>query len=200
MYVCGPCYTGMAVLGSSFDSQVRGPSFLLEPPARLEFSNSSGCWLDCSASGSPPPAIDWLGVDGSPVGDVHSVRRVLRNGTLMLLPFSPAAYRQDIHSTVYRCAAANVVGRIVSRDVQVRAGMYHSSRPLSITLFVSSAGTYRSMQVCVLPHVLSPLHCLYRQQGCTGPCRFVSFLTSSLHYTVCIVSKDVQVHAGLCPS
>ncbi|XP_063239602.1 LOW QUALITY PROTEIN: cell adhesion molecule Dscam2-like [Bacillus rossius redtenbacheri] len=112
---------GMAVLTTAFDSPLRGPSFLLEPPARLEFSNSSGGWLDCSASGSPPPAVDWLGVDGSPVGDVHSVRRVLRNGTLVLLPFPPAAYRQDIHSTVYRCAAANAVGRIVSRDVQVRA-------------------------------------------------------------------------------
>jgi len=105
-----------------FDSHLRGPSFLLEPPPRLEFSNSSGGWLDCSASGSPPPAVDWLSVDGSPVLDVHAVRRVLLNGTLILLPFAPAAYRQDIHSTVYRCVATNAVGRIVSRDVQVRAG------------------------------------------------------------------------------
>lgn len=108
-----------------FDSHLRGPSFLLEPPPRLEFSNSSGGWLDCSASGSPPPAVDWLSVDGSPVLDVHGVRRVLLNGTLILLPFAPAAYRQDIHSTVYRCVATNAVGRIVSRDVQVRAGKAH---------------------------------------------------------------------------
>jgi hypothetical protein len=66
--------------------------------------------------------VDWLSVDGSPVLDVHGVRRVLLNGTLILLPFPPAAYRQDIHSTVYRCVASNAVGRIVSRDVQVRAG------------------------------------------------------------------------------
>ena len=63
-----------------------------------------------------------MSVDGSPVLDVHGVRRVLLNGTLILLPFPPAAYRQDIHSTVYRCVASNAVGRIVSRDVQVRAG------------------------------------------------------------------------------
>ncbi|XP_025829144.1 Down syndrome cell adhesion molecule-like protein Dscam2 isoform X2 [Agrilus planipennis] len=105
----------------SFDSHLRGPSFIMEPPTRLEFSNSSGGWLDCSASGSPQPSIDWLSVDGTSVGDVSGIRRVLRNGTLVLLPFAAAAYRQDIHSTVYRCVASNSVGRIISRDVQVRA-------------------------------------------------------------------------------
>lgn len=94
----------------------------MEPPPRLEFSNSSGGWLDCSASGSPQPTIDWLSVDGTSVGDVGGIRRVLRNGTLVLLPFAAAAYRQDIHNTIYRCVASNTVGRVISRDVQVRAG------------------------------------------------------------------------------
>lgn len=94
----------------------------MEPPSRLEFSNSSGGWLDCSASGSPQPSIDWLSIDGTSIGDVGGIRRVLRNGTLVLLPFPAAAYRQDIHSTIYRCVATNRVGRIISRDVQVRAG------------------------------------------------------------------------------
>lgn len=107
---------------TAFDSHLRGPSFVMEPPPRLEFSNSSGGWLDCSASGSPQPTIDWLSVDGTSVGDVGGVRRVLRNGTLVLLPFPAAAYRQDIHSTIYRCVASNTVGRVISRDVQVRAG------------------------------------------------------------------------------
>uniref|UniRef100_A0A182N234 Ig-like domain-containing protein n=1 Tax=Anopheles dirus TaxID=7168 RepID=A0A182N234_9DIPT len=108
-------------LTAAFDSHLRGPSFVMEPPSRLEFSNSSGGWLDCSASGSPQPSIDWLSVDGTSVGDVGGVRRVLRNGTLVLLPFPAAAYRQDIHSTIYRCVASNTVGRVISRDVQVRA-------------------------------------------------------------------------------
>lgn len=111
---------GNVVMG--FDSHLRGPAFVMEPPTRLEFSNSSGGWLDCSASGSPQPTIDWLSVDGTSVGDVSGIRRVLRNGTLVLLPFAAAAYRQDIHSTVYRCVSSNTVGRIISRDVQVRAG------------------------------------------------------------------------------
>ncbi|KAJ6643364.1 Down syndrome cell adhesion molecule-like protein Dscam2 [Pseudolycoriella hygida] len=104
-----------------FDSHLRGPGFVMEPPPRLEFSNSSGGWLDCSASGSPQPTIDWLSVDGTSVGDVGGIRRVLRNGTLVLLPFAAAAYRQDIHNTIYRCVASNTVGRVISRDVQVRA-------------------------------------------------------------------------------
>lgn len=98
----------------------------MEPPSRLEFSNSSGGWLDCSASGSPQPSIDWLSIDGTSIGDVGGIRRVLRNGTLVLLPFPAGAYRQDIHSTIYRCVATNRVGRIISRDVQVRAGKWKS--------------------------------------------------------------------------
>ncbi|XP_025156473.1 Down syndrome cell adhesion molecule-like protein Dscam2 isoform X5 [Harpegnathos saltator] len=107
--------------GHGFDAHLRGPSFVLEPPSRIEFSNSSGAWLDCTASGSPPPNIDWSTADGHPVNDVSGVRRVLRNGTLVLLPFPAAAYRQDVHSAAYRCVASNSVGRVLSRDVQVRA-------------------------------------------------------------------------------
>ncbi|RZF32085.1 hypothetical protein LSTR_LSTR017481 [Laodelphax striatellus] len=104
------------------DSDLRGPGFLMEPPSRVEFSNSSGAWVDCSASGSPTPHLEWTTAEGSTLGDVPGVRRVMRNGTLALLPFSADAFRQDIHSTVYRCTATNTHGRIISRDVQVRAG------------------------------------------------------------------------------
>lgn len=117
----------------AFDAHLRGPSFVMEPPSKLEFSNSSGGWLDCSASGSPQPTIDWLSVDGTSVGDVGGVRRVLRNGTLVLLPFPASAYRQDIHSTVYRCVASNSVGRVISRDVQVRAGKEVNYNKLFLT-------------------------------------------------------------------
>ncbi|XP_066599034.1 cell adhesion molecule Dscam2 isoform X3 [Prorops nasuta] len=104
-----------------FDAHLRGPSFIIEPPSRVEFSNSSGAWLDCTAAGSPAASIDWSTVDGHPVNDIPGVRSVLRNGTLVLLPFPAAAYRQDVHSSAYRCIASNSVGRVLSRDVQVRA-------------------------------------------------------------------------------
>ncbi|EEB16562.1 conserved hypothetical protein [Pediculus humanus corporis] len=104
--------------GFSYEHHLRGPSFHVEPPPKVEFSNTSGIWIDCTASGNPPPSITWISIDGSSVEDVVAVRRVLRNGTLILLPFTAAAYRQDIHNTVYRCIASNAVGKIMSRDVQ----------------------------------------------------------------------------------
>lgn len=123
------CYTLLVIfffadvlLAEVYETHLRGPGFVMEPPGRVEFSNSSGGWLDCSASGSPQPTVDWVHADGTAVTEIHGVRRVLRNGTLVLLPFPAAAYHQDVHNTIYRCVASNSVGRVVSRDVQVRAG------------------------------------------------------------------------------
>ncbi|XP_024084690.1 Down syndrome cell adhesion molecule-like protein Dscam2 [Cimex lectularius] len=99
----------------------RGPSFLMEPPPRLEFSNSSGGRLDCTATGSPQPTISWQALDGSPLGELPGVRRLLPNGTLLLVPFPPELYRQDVHAGIYRCTATNSVGTIISRDVHLRA-------------------------------------------------------------------------------
>jgi len=107
---------------SSSSSDFTGPSFLLEPPGKFEFSNTTGAWIDCTAAGHPAPHIRWLTSDGTPVPDVPSLRQDMSNGTLALLPFPPAMYRQDVHSSVYRCLATNDVGAIVSRDVHVRAG------------------------------------------------------------------------------
>ncbi|KFB50862.1 AGAP004902-PA-like protein [Anopheles sinensis] len=127
----------------------------MEPPSRLEFSNSSGGWLDCSASGSPQPSIDWLSVDGTSVGDVGGVRRVLRNGTLVLLPFPAAAYRQDIHSTIYRCVASNTVGRVISRDVQVRAVVAQAYK-VDVEVLAASRGCTAILR-CVVPNFVKEL-------------------------------------------
>ncbi|XP_037034782.1 Down syndrome cell adhesion molecule-like protein Dscam2 isoform X7 [Bradysia coprophila] len=138
-----------------FDSHLRGPGFVMEPPPRLEFSNSSGGWLDCSASGSPQPTIDWLSVDGTSVGDVSGIRRVLRNGTLVLLPFAAAAYRQDIHNTIYRCVASNTVGRVISRDVQVRAVVAQAYK-VDIEVLAAPRGCTAIMR-CVVPTFVKEL-------------------------------------------
>ncbi|XP_035789911.1 Down syndrome cell adhesion molecule-like protein Dscam2 isoform X4 [Anopheles albimanus] len=143
------------LMSAAFDSHLRGPSFVMEPPSRLEFSNSSGGWLDCSASGSPQPTIDWLSVDGTSVGDVGGVRRVLRNGTLVLLPFPAAAYRQDIHSTIYRCVASNTVGRVISRDVQVRAVVAQAYK-VDVEVLAASRGCTAILR-CVVPNFVKEL-------------------------------------------
>lgn len=53
-------------------------------------------------------------------------RQSLGNGTLYFPPFRVQDQHKDVHSTVYRCRATNLVGTIISRDVHVRAGEIHT--------------------------------------------------------------------------
>ncbi|XP_048262407.1 Down syndrome cell adhesion molecule-like protein Dscam2 isoform X4 [Bombus terrestris] len=142
--------------GHGFDAHLRGPSFVIEPPSRVEFSNSSGAWLDCSATGSPPPNIDWSTADGHPVNDVPGVRRVLRNGTLVLLPFPAAAFRQDVHSAAYRCVASNSVGRVLSRDVQVRAVVAQAYK-VDVEVIGGASRGCTAVLRCVVPSFVKDL-------------------------------------------
>ncbi|XP_041633226.1 cell adhesion molecule Dscam2 isoform X4 [Drosophila kikkawai] len=138
-----------------FEAHLRGPGFVMEPPGRVEFSNSSGGWLDCSASGSPQPTIDWVHADGTAVTEIHGVRRVLRNGTLVLMPFAAAAYHQEVHNTIYRCIASNSVGRIVSRDVQVRAVVAQAYK-VDVEVLSASRGCTAILR-CVVPTFVKEL-------------------------------------------
>ncbi|XP_052750182.1 cell adhesion molecule Dscam2-like [Galleria mellonella] len=97
--------------------------FLMEPPPRLSFSNSSGAKVSCAAHGSPLPTISWMTEDGVPVTDIPGLREALPNGTLWLGAFSAAQYRSDVHAAVYRCRAASTVGAILSRDMRLEAVM-----------------------------------------------------------------------------
>ncbi|CAG9136235.1 unnamed protein product [Plutella xylostella] len=105
--------------------QEHGPVWLLEPPARLVFSNSTGARVSCAAHGSPPPALAWQLPDGAPLHDVPGLRQVLDNGTLVFPAFPAARYRQDVHGAVYRCRASSAHGAVLSRDMRVLAGECH---------------------------------------------------------------------------
>ncbi|KAF9795910.1 hypothetical protein SFRURICE_017774 [Spodoptera frugiperda] len=48
--------------------------FLMEPPPRLSFSNSTGARVSCAAHGTPAPIISWLTEDGAPVSDIPGLR------------------------------------------------------------------------------------------------------------------------------
>ncbi|XP_046388214.1 Down syndrome cell adhesion molecule-like protein Dscam2 isoform X11 [Ischnura elegans] len=98
-----------------------GPVFIREPPNRLDFSNTTGAEVECSARGNPQPEIIWVRSDGTAVGDVPGLRQVLPNGNLAFPPFRAEDYRQEVHAQVYVCLARNAVGSIHSRDVHVRA-------------------------------------------------------------------------------
>lgn len=102
----------------------QGPVFDVEPPARLDLTNRAGGRLECSARGIPPPSILWVLGDGSPLTSYTNLRYQLPNGTLMFSPFSSSQFRKDIHRTSYRCVVTNSLGRILSREVSLRAGKY----------------------------------------------------------------------------
>ena len=122
---------------------LEGPSFITLPDisgrGQIEFYNSSGIVLACRARGSPQPQIAWIighselthvhstpmNGDGSAVqmvGDIPGVRYTRSDGALVIQPFAGHQYRQDVHSTSYRCMASNAVGSIISGEIRVHAG------------------------------------------------------------------------------
>ncbi|XP_015600048.1 Down syndrome cell adhesion molecule-like protein Dscam2 isoform X2 [Cephus cinctus] len=105
--------------GAVLDSQ--GPVLVSEPRSTVEFSNDTGAMIHCSAHGSPAPRVDWLMGDGSPVLPIPNIREMLVNGSMYFVPFGAESYRHDVHSAVYRCQASNSVGRVLGREVSVRA-------------------------------------------------------------------------------
>ncbi|KOB72567.1 Down syndrome cell adhesion molecule-like protein [Operophtera brumata] len=56
------------------EGQEHGPVFLMEPPARLVFGNSTGARAACAAHGSPAPVLAWQLPDGAPLDDVPGLR------------------------------------------------------------------------------------------------------------------------------
>ncbi|XP_044270295.1 Down syndrome cell adhesion molecule-like protein Dscam2 isoform X43 [Tribolium madens] len=109
------------VLGVSAEDDTSGPVFVRESPNRIDFSNTTGAVVECSAHGNPTPDIIWVRSDGTAVGDVPGLRQVLANGNLVFPPFRAEDYRQEVHAQVYVCLAKNSVGSVHSRDVNVRA-------------------------------------------------------------------------------
>ncbi|XP_050081286.1 cell adhesion molecule Dscam2 isoform X38 [Anopheles maculipalpis] len=113
------CLNG--VLAASKVDDSKGPVFLKEPTNRIDFSNSTGAVVECSATGNPPPEMIWIRSDGTAVGDVPGLRQILPNGNLVFPPFRAEDYRQEVHAQVYACMAKNQFGSVISRDVNVRA-------------------------------------------------------------------------------
>ncbi|XP_076177340.1 cell adhesion molecule Dscam2 isoform X2 [Ptiloglossa arizonensis] len=109
------------VRGCDASYEMQGPSFVSEPPSRVEFTNVNGGRVDCIVRGNPAPTVDWLAADGGSITSIPGIRHVLGNGTIHFPGFEAEVFRQDVHWAIYKCSAVNSVGAIVSRDVTVRA-------------------------------------------------------------------------------
>lgn len=102
------------------NQQGKSLAFSVEPSQNIDFYNTTGTVIPCSAHGEPAPTLTWKSRDGVVVTDVPDLRHVRPDGSLVFNQFRPEQYRQDVHATVYYCVATNVFGSIASRDVHVR--------------------------------------------------------------------------------
>lgn len=80
-----------------------GPTFVDEPPSKVEFINELGVRLNCSARGRPEPTIQWTSGDGSLLSEVPRLRySSASDGSLVFAPFPAESFRPDVHSATYR--------------------------------------------------------------------------------------------------
>ncbi|XP_008186290.1 Down syndrome cell adhesion molecule-like protein Dscam2 isoform X36 [Acyrthosiphon pisum] len=131
------------------DDTTMGPMFIKEPENRVDFSNTTGAIVECTARGSPRPEIIWIRADGTAVGDVPGLRQVKGDGNLVFPPFRAEDYKQEVHAQVYICMAKNRVGVIHSRDVNVRAVVNQMYASEVVTEYVIRGNT--AILKCTIP-------------------------------------------------
>jgi hypothetical protein len=69
-------YIGFLTVSAIAEEDTAGPVYIREPPNRVDFSNTTGAVVECSARGNPVPEIIWVRSDGTAVGDVPGLRQV----------------------------------------------------------------------------------------------------------------------------
>ncbi|XP_052126487.1 cell adhesion molecule Dscam2-like isoform X3 [Frankliniella occidentalis] len=146
-----------------------GPQFTLEPPASLEFSNSSGVTASCAARGSPDPEVRWIEASGKDVISLPRIREVLSNGSLHFPAFPGELYSSEAHAAAYRCAASNAAGTILSREMRVRADVEQEFQ-LQVHNVFALRGNVAVLRCSVPPALRSQLRVSgwYREDGPFG--------------------------------
>lgn len=71
VFFCFPFAPPGGAAANSYDTQ--GPSFVREPPSRLEFINTLGGRADCAARANPAAAVEWQDQDGNPTSSIPKV-------------------------------------------------------------------------------------------------------------------------------
>ncbi|XP_065340090.1 cell adhesion molecule Dscam1-like isoform X3 [Cloeon dipterum] len=134
---------------------LQGPVFIQEPPSAVDFSNSTGTILGCSALGNPPPSVTWLDASNRELPTVIRYREVLSNGSLYFQPFPPEEYIPEVHAASYRCRATNSVGSIVSRECRVRADVSQTYQLQVQNVFVVRGNS--AVLKCSVPNFMKGL-------------------------------------------
>ena len=104
---------------SSIPPHIEPPVFITEPPATLDYLNTGGALVSCSAYGSPAPVLDWVWAGTSTmVDDIPGLLEMKANGSLHFLPYNGG----DIHEWEVTCVASNLAGTLLSRTLRARSG------------------------------------------------------------------------------
>lgn len=122
-------FADRCVMADPFD--IQGPSFTIEPPHHLEFTNIVDNHVDCVVKGSPPPKIEWLHLDNTPVTTIPKV--------------SIFPSRKNIGTAIYR-----IYNRITSNFIKYESRSIRTSNtgqsehvsPINYLLIVSSNSAY----------------------------------------------------------
>lgn len=120
---------------------LQGPSFQMNLPPKISFSNNTGLVLNCAVNGYPTPVVSWQTESGISVlvptqtgsfnnnenskylqSNLPLVHHHPTTNALVFRPFTSNEFSPEVHSTKYRCLASNSHGTITSPFVQIRAG------------------------------------------------------------------------------
>lgn len=77
-----------------------GPTFDVEQPTRLDFTNNIGGRLDCVARGVPTPNTEWFDNENNPVSSIQNVS--LNSMQFMAFCSRNLIYRFDMFSPTAR--------------------------------------------------------------------------------------------------
>ncbi|XP_059473435.1 cell adhesion molecule Dscam2-like isoform X2 [Neocloeon triangulifer] len=153
MQIIWPAFLGL--LPGLLALSLQGPVFIQEPPSSVDFSNSTGTILGCSALGNPPPTVTWLDASNRELPTVIRYREILSNGSLFFPPFPPEEYNPEVHAASYRCRATNTVGSIVSRECKIRADVSQTYQLQVQNVFVVRGNS--AVLKCSVPNFMKGL-------------------------------------------
>ncbi|PVD26143.1 hypothetical protein C0Q70_13812 [Pomacea canaliculata] len=119
---------------NQFPYKAQGPLFISHPPDTVEFANTRGASIPCTAFGRPAPVLEWVDEYGKAVVGVEELLQILPNNTLYFPPFQAGQFQPRVHQRTYRCTASNSAGKIISRNVTVRAVLVDQYRNYDVQL------------------------------------------------------------------